>query len=110
MWMMLQHHEPQDYVVATGQAYSVKEFADKVFEQLNLDPRDFIVVDPRYFRPAEVDFLQGDPGKIETTLGWKPEISFDQMIARMVKHDLQLAEQEKLLKKAGHTVYAGSDQ
>lgn len=105
MWMMLQHSEPDDYVVATGQAYSVQQFVDKVFDHLSLDPKDFVVVDRRYFRPAEVDFLQGDPSKIKSTLNWNAEISFDQMVHRMVEHDLRLAEREKLLKEAGHKIF-----
>lgn len=107
MWMMLQHDRPDDYVVATGDAYSVQDFVDKTFAMLNLDPKDFVEVDPRYFRPAEVDFLQGDPYKITQTLGWKPEISFDEMVRRMVEHDLMLAEREKILKNAGHQIFIG---
>lgn len=106
MWMMLQGNKPDDYVVATGEAYSVQEFVDKVFTQLELDPAAHIEIDPRYFRPAEVDFLQGDPTKIKTALGWEQTISFDEMVRRMVAHDLELAKQEKLLRDAGHRVPA----
>jgi len=106
MWMMLQAEKPDDYVVATGQAFSVQEFADKVFGLLDLDPQRYIEIDARYFRPAEVDFLQGDATKIKTQLGWQPEISFDAMVERMVNHDLTLAEREKILRDAGHAVLA----
>lgn len=104
MWMMLQADQPDDYVVATGAAYSVQEFVDRVFERLDLDPRKHIGVDPRYFRPAEVDFLQGDPSRIENNLGWKPEISFEDMIDRMVDNDLELARREKVLLDNGHKI------
>jgi len=97
MWMMLQADKPDDYVVATGEAYSVREFVDKTFQMLDMDPEQYVEIDPRYFRPAEVDFLQGDSTKIRKALGWKPEVSFDGLVERMVKHDLKLAEREKHL-------------
>jgi len=97
MWMMLQADKPDDYVVATGEAYSVRQFVDKTFQMLDMDPEQYVEIDPRYFRPAEVDFLQGDSTKIRTALGWKPEVSFEGLVERMVKHDLQLAEREKHL-------------
>ncbi len=106
MWMMLQADRAEDYVVATGHAYSVQEFADKVFSQLDLEAKEFIEIDPRYFRPAEVDFLQGDPTKIQTQLGWQQEISFDELVRRMVDNDLKMAEREKILVDAGHKVLA----
>jgi GDPmannose 4,6-dehydratase len=108
MWMMLQADAPDDYVVATNTQYSVQEFADKVFEKLGLDPRDHIEVDPRYFRPAEVDSLMGDATKIRQKLGWEAEISFDEMIDRMIAHDLELARQEKTLRDGGHKVMIGA--
>ena len=107
MWMMLQHEAADDYVVATEQAYSVQEFVDRTFDYLKLDPKKHIVIDPRYFRPAEVDNLMGDSSKIRKTLGWKPEISFDKMIERMIEHDMELASQERLLKEGGHRVILG---
>jgi GDPmannose 4,6-dehydratase len=75
---------------------------------LNLDPKEFIEVDPRYFRPAEVDSLMGDPSKIRKKLGWEPEISFDEMVDRMVSHDMELARQEKTLRDGGHVVMSGA--
>lgn len=104
MWLMLQGNSPNDYVVATGEAYSVREFAEKTFSLLDLNANDFIKIDPRYFRPAEVDYLKGDSSKIRTELNWKPKISFDELVKRMVDHDLELAKQEKTLKNAGHSV------
>jgi GDPmannose 4,6-dehydratase len=108
MWMMLQADQPDDYVVATNTAYSVQEFVDKVFDRLNLDVSDFVEVDARYFRPAEVDYLCGDSSKIRQKLGWYPKISFDQMIERMVNHDLELARQEKTLRDGGHIIMTGA--
>lgn len=110
MWLMLQADEPDDYVVATGEAYSVEEFVHKTFALLDMDPEEYVAIDPYYFRPAEVDFLQGDSSKIRNKLGWKPKVSFDELVKRMVEHDLELAEQEKLLLSAGHHVYQGANQ
>ncbi|MDJ0625320.1 MAG: GDP-mannose 4,6-dehydratase [Candidatus Caenarcaniphilales bacterium] len=106
MWMMLQADKPDDFVVATGEAYSVREFAEQAFARLNLDYKDFVEINPRYFRPAEVDFLQGDSRKIQKTLNWTPTVSFDELVQRMVDNDLELAEQEKTLKEAGFECYA----
>jgi GDPmannose 4,6-dehydratase len=97
MWMMLQAATPDDYVVATGEAYSVRQFVDKTFQMLDMDPEQYVEIDPRYFRPAEVDFLQGDSTKIRKALGWKPDVTFDGLVKRMVEHDLDLAEREKHL-------------
>lgn len=110
MWMMLQVDQPDDYVVATGEAYSVQEFVDKTFALLDLDPARYVEIDPRYFRPAEVDFLQGDASKISNKLGWKPEISFDELVRRMVEADMELARQEKTLREGGHTVLMSASQ
>jgi len=110
MWMMLQADAPDDYVVATGESYSVQAFVDRVFAKLNLDPTDWVQVDPRYFRPAEVDFLQGDATKIREKLGWKPEISFDAMIDRMIDCDFDLAHREKTLRDHGYSIVTGSMQ
>jgi len=104
MWLMLQQEKPDDFVVATGEAYSVREFVERVFTKLELDYNDFVEVDPRYFRPAEVDYLLGDPSKAKALLGWEPKVSFDDLVRRMVEHDLDLAKQEKVLKDAGHAV------
>lgn len=108
MWLMLQADEPDDYVVATGESYSVKEFLEKTFSLLDLDPEQYVEIDPYYFRPAEVDFLLGDPSKIREKLGWQPKVSFNDLVKRMVEHDLRFAEQEKILKEAGHEVFVGT--
>jgi len=104
MWRMLQQPEPDDYVVATGESYSVREFLEEAFGLLDLDWRDYVEIDPRYFRPTEVDYLLGDPSKAKKKLGWEPKVSFKELVKMMVEHDLELARQEKTLKDAGHTV------
>lgn len=106
MWTMLQAKKPDDFVVATGRAYSVKEFAERVFAMLDMDYTDFVKTDKRYLRPAEVDFLQGNPKKIQKSLKWKPSIDLDELVKRMVENDLELAKQEKTLKDAGFECYA----
>lgn len=104
MWLMLQQPEPDDYVVATGESYSVREFVERVFGRLELDWRKHVEIDPRYFRPAEVEYLKGNPSKAKAKLGWKPKIGIDELAKRMVDHDLELAKQEKTLLEAGHAV------
>lgn len=104
MWLMLQQDQPDDYVVATGESYSVKDFVSRVFSQLELDWEEYVAIDPRYFRPTEVDYLMGDPGKAKKKLGWEPKIGIDELVRRMVEHDLELAQQEKTLTDAGHIV------
>lgn len=104
MWLMLQQEEPDDYVIATGQTHSVREFCEAVFGRLNLDYRDFVEIDPRYFRPAEVDLLQGDASKARQGLGWQPQVGFQELVAMMTDADLELARQEKTLRDAGHQV------
>jgi len=99
MWRMLQQDKPDDYVVATNELYSVREFCEKTFSRLDLDYQDFVEVDPRYYRPAEVDLLLGDSTKARKRLGWKPQTSFDQLVDMMVESDLELASQEKSLAK-----------
>jgi GDPmannose 4,6-dehydratase len=89
MWLMLQRPEPSDYVVATGTAHTVREFAKIAFACVGLDYEDYVVVDPALFRPAEVDHLLGDPRRAETELGWKRDVGFDQMIEKMVESDLK---------------------
>ena len=102
MWLMLQQNEPGDYVVATGEAYSVREFLDEVAANLDMDWEQYVEIDPRYFRPAEVDFLQGDPSTTKEKLKWEPKTSFKKLVKMMSDHDLELAQQEKILKDAGH--------
>jgi GDPmannose 4,6-dehydratase len=89
MWMMLQQPKPDDYVIATGVAHTVREFADKAFQSVGLKYQDFVVSDPAFYRPAEVDLLLGDASKAQKQLGWKPEVSFDQMVQIMVEADVR---------------------
>ncbi len=91
-WMMLQQDEPDDYIIATGEMHSVRELCQAAFSHAGLDWEKHVFVDPQFLRPAEVDQLQGDCTKAKTNLGWKPEVSFEEMIARMVDADLKLVE------------------
>ena len=97
MWMMLQHEEPGDFVVATGQSYSVREFLGEAFSYTGLDWEKYVEIDPNYFRPTEVDCLLGDASKARETFGWRPTVSFKQLVRMMVDADLRLAEDERLL-------------
>lgn len=94
MWLMLQQDEPDDYVVATGETHSVREWLDECFGYLGLDYHDYVVVDPQYLRPAEVDQLIGDASKARQKLGWKPEVSFKELVHMMVDADLELVRQQ----------------
>ncbi len=102
MWMMLQADKPDDYVVATGKSYSVREFLEIVFGKLGLDYQKHVEIDPRYFRAAEVDHLEGDATKIRQALGWEARTSLEGLVQLMVDRDLELARQELTLKQAGH--------
>jgi len=104
MWMMLQAPDPDDYVVATGEAHSVREFLDVAAACCELNWKEFVESDSRYFRPTEVDYLLGDSSKIAGRIGWKPRIGFEQLVRMMMEHDLELARQEQTLAKAGHRV------
>ncbi len=104
MWMMLQQPEPDDYVIATGESHSVREFLDQAAHYCGLDWTKFVETDPRYFRPTEVDYLMGDSSKARRKLGWKPRVTFEELIRMMMVHDLDLAQQEQTLKAAGHRV------
>ncbi len=97
MWRMLQQDSPDDYVVATGESHAVREFVEAVFGLLDLDWRAHVEIDPRYFRPAEVDELVGDAGKARKTLGWTPTVTFEELARRMTEHDLKLAREERVL-------------
>jgi GDPmannose 4,6-dehydratase len=108
MWIMLQQLEPDDYVIATGESHSVREFLELAAEQCGLDWRKYVKTDPRYFRPTEVDALRGDAGKARKKLGWAPKVSFSDLVKMMVEHDLELAEQEKTLIRAGHIFRRGA--
>lgn len=101
MWLMLQQDEPDDYVVATGERHSVRDLLETAFGMLELDYRDYVEIDPRYFRPAEVDSLQGDASKARQSLGWRPRVDFEELVAMMVEADLELAKQERTLVDAG---------
>ena len=96
MWMMLQQDTGDDYVVATGKMITVREFCEKAFGRYNMNYRDFVEVDERYYRPAEVDQLLGDPTKAKNKLGWTPRTDIDGLINMMVDHDFQLARKESL--------------
>jgi GDPmannose 4,6-dehydratase len=89
MWLMLQQEEPGDYVVATGETHSVKEFCEEAFGCVGLDWKDFVKVDPKYFRPAEVDLLLGDPSRAKAKLGWQPKVTFKELVRLMVEADLE---------------------
>ncbi len=90
MWAMLQHDEPEDFVIATGETRSVGELCEAAFGEVGLDWKDHVVVDPAFLRPAEVDLLVGDPTKAKEKLGWEPKVSFSELIAMMVANDLEL--------------------
>ncbi|MBT7727619.1 MAG: GDP-mannose 4,6-dehydratase, partial [Planctomycetaceae bacterium] len=102
MWLMLQQETPDDYVVATNELYSVREFCEKTFGQLGLDYENYVEIDPRFYRPAEVELLLGDSTKAHKQLGWKPQTSFDQLVEMMVKKDLGLAQQQLHMQNAQH--------
>ena len=118
MWLILQHHEPDDFVIATGENHSVREFVDRAFREVGISMtwqgsgveeqgmdaetgKVLVSVDPRYFRPTEVDQLLGDGTKAREVLGWGPRCSFSELVRRMVVADLREAEKEQLCKSAG---------
>ncbi len=95
---------PDDFVIATGQSFSVRDFLDEAARQIGLDWKRHVKIDARYFRPAEVDSLQGDAAKARRLLSWVPKVGFRELVGMMVEHDLELARQEATLINAGHTV------
>ena len=99
MWLMLQADQPDDYVVATGQTHSIRQFLDEVFGHLDLDWNKYVEIDPRYFRPTEVDLLLGDAGKAKKVLHWEPKVSFQQLAQMMVDADMKIAQNEKIIKE-----------
>jgi GDPmannose 4,6-dehydratase len=101
MWLMLQQEKPDDFVIATGETHSVREFVEKVFAKLGLDYNKYVLVDQRYFRPTEVDILLGDSSKAKKILGWQPNVGFEKLIDMMIAADLELAKKEKTLVDAG---------
>ncbi len=122
MWLMLQQDEPDDYIIATGESHTVREFTEKAFKEVGIgiewkgegieevgvddkNGRVIVEIDPRYFRPTEVDYLQGDASKAREKLGWEPEITFDELVSMMVKEDLKEAERDHLCNEAGYRTY-----
>lgn len=99
MWLMLQQDTPDDYVVALGETHSVREFLNEVFGYLELDWQQYVEIDPRYFRPTEVDLLLGDPSKAKKVLGWQPKVTFKDLARMMVDTDMKLAQNEKVLRE-----------
>jgi len=97
MWLMLQQNKPDDYVVATGQSRSVREFAQEVFSYLDLDWHKYVEVDSRYFRPTEVEHLQGDASKAKKVLKWRPKVTFKELAKMMTDADMEIARDEKIL-------------
>jgi GDPmannose 4,6-dehydratase len=126
MWLMLQQEEPDDFIIATGESHSVREFVEKAFNEIDIEivwegdgldeigrdsenGRVLIQIDPRYFRPTEVDFLLGDPSKAREKLGWEVEVSFDELVKLMVREDIKEAERDDLLKKKGFQTYQNAE-
>jgi GDPmannose 4,6-dehydratase len=97
MWLMMQHDEPDDFVIATGETHSIREFLDFAFGYLDMDWRDYVEIDPRYYRPSEVDLLLGDASKARALLQWQPRVGCRELAELMVDHDLQLARDEAKL-------------
>lgn len=120
-WLMLQQEVPEDFVIATGVQYSVRDFINAAAKELNMQIRwdgegvnekgfnakgkCIVAVDPRYFRPAEVETLLGDPSKAKAKLGWTPKTTFDELVAEMVREDLKSAEKDELVKRHGYSVF-----
>ncbi len=95
MWLMLQQEQPDDYVIATGETHSIRELLDVAFRHVGLDYKEYVVIDSKFIRPAEVDFLCGDASKAKKVLGWKPKISFEQLIKMMVDNDVVLLKRQE---------------
>ena len=92
MWLMLQQRDPDDYIIATGETHTIRELLDVAFSYLHLDWKNYVGIDPKYFRPTEVEILQGDASKAKRNLGWTPKIGFEELIVGMVNHDLREAQ------------------
>ncbi len=122
MWLMLQQEKPEDFVVATGISHSVREFVERAFSEIGVDivwegegidevgkikatGKTVVRIDPDYFRPTEVDFLQGDPSKARQQLGWEPSVNFEELVSLMVQEDLKEAERDHLCQRVGFRVY-----
>jgi GDPmannose 4,6-dehydratase len=102
MWLMLQQDKPDDYVVATGETHSVREFLEAAFSSVDLDYRDFVEFDPKYTRPSEVEVLLGDATKARKVLGWRPEVDFAGLVKMMIESDLELARRERYARTYSH--------
>jgi GDPmannose 4,6-dehydratase len=107
MWAMLQRDEPDDYVIATGESHSVREFLELAFGRAGLDWQDHVEIDARYYRPAEVDALCGDPSKALALLNWQPTVSFPALVDMMVDSDMELAARERHLAQRDVTITHG---
>jgi GDPmannose 4,6-dehydratase len=94
MWTMLQHNEPDDFVIATGESHTVREFVERAFARVGLDWEKYVRIDPRYYRPSEVDHLCGDASKARRVLGWAPRTTFAQLVDLMVDADIELLEDQ----------------
>tara|TARA_B100001996_G_scaffold382644_1_gene375063 strand:- start:4663 stop:5556 length:894 start_codon:yes stop_codon:yes gene_type:complete len=101
MWLMMQHEKADDWVLATGETYTVKDFLQEAFKKLDLDWEKYIETSERYYRPNEVDFLLGDSSKAKKELGWEPKTSFEELVSMMLESDLNLAKREKILLEEG---------
>jgi GDPmannose 4,6-dehydratase len=101
MWMMMQYEKPEDWVLATGKTYTVRDFLELTFKKLELNWEDYVETSERYIRPNEVDYLLGDPSKANKKLGWEPKTNFEELVDLMVESDLNLAKREELLLKEG---------
>jgi GDPmannose 4,6-dehydratase len=102
MWRMLQQNTPGDFVVATGESHTVREFVEAAFGHVGLDWEEYVSFDPRYLRPTEVDYLQGDASRARAALGWKPTLKFNELVRLMVEADIELAEGERSLVSSGY--------
>ena len=106
MWLMLQQDKPDDYVIATGQMHSVRQFLDSAFGRVGLEWKKYVEIDARYFRPAEVDRLCGNASKAKRLLGWQPRVSFEKLVTMMVEADWGLAKKEKILAEQGMKTFS----
>ncbi len=104
MWLMLQQERPDDYVIATGETHSVQEFLEEVFSYLDLDWRQYVDIDPQYYRPAEVDLLVGDASKAKRSLGWEPKTTFRDLVRLMVTADIEALDSEERKEARGNAV------
>ena len=104
MWLMLQQEDPDDFVIATGETHSIREFLDRAFGYLDLDWREYVKFDSRYLRPTEVSLLLGDAAKARDLLGWRPSVDWEELVHMMVDADMVIAEKERALVDAGHLV------